>query len=91
MSAAETVVSWFLASPRVPVSLLTYHVLEGVVQKALTLKCADRATWIDRARVGRFHTGAEPTPEVRGYASSELFRQDTLTRLRQIYNQVAPA
>ena len=37
----------------------------------------------------RLQAASEQPPRVRGYDSSELFREDTLIRLREIYSQVA--
>jgi hypothetical protein len=90
MSAGDVVVFWILALPAVAVFFFAYGVLEDMIKKPWPPKRPpDQPKFIHPSPPTRFQTESEQPPQVRGYDSSELFREDTLSRLREIYKEVA--
>jgi hypothetical protein len=74
----------------VAVFFLAYGLIEDMIKKARPPKRPlDALKWIHLSPPARLQAEPERTPEVRGYDSCELFRQDTLIRLREIYRKVA--
>src|SRR5574342_122809 len=90
MSVNDAVVCWILALPSVAVFFLAYSVLEDMIKKTWApRRSLDQPKLVDAYPPARVQVICEPPPQVRGYDSPALFREDTLIRLREIYRQVS--
>jgi hypothetical protein len=83
------VVFWILALPAVVAFYLAYGLIEDMIQKDSTRKHPlEQPKLVHPSPVIPFQSESDQTPQFRGYDSSELFREDTLIRLREIHRQV---
>jgi hypothetical protein len=90
MSTWNAVVCWILALPCVVVFFLAYGLVEDMIKSAWPEKGPlSQPKLVDSSPPAYVQAEPEQLPEVRGYDSSELFREDTLIRLQEIYKQVA--
>ena len=87
---SEAVVFWICALACVGVFFLAYGVLEDMIKKSRPPKRPpDQPKFIHPSLPALVQAEPEQPPQVRGYDSSELFRLDTLIRLREIDKEVA--